>query len=188
MESTTTKGKGNYPSLSEFVDIKEILWFIFKHHLQISDHQWLWTLVVIVITTIATTEAQRRLDINELKNYGRDSVIKNNNDNKLIANSTQNSVLRPSHVLRDLWSSASKTDIDNYNDLNVNNSQTFAVKLREFLFRPTKWSSDIVPSIPLSLQLSSNAINLTSRAGLLFSHFILQFYSTFQQTIISLSI
>jgi hypothetical protein len=80
---------------------------------------------------------------------------------KLESNSSQWSVSRPSNILKQLWSSASKSinstndnNILKLRDFNENNTNSF----KNFKFGPIKWSSEIVPSVPLELQIPKDAI------------------------------
>ena len=123
----------------------------------------------MIIISIIATKAQRNpykdfFDTNIVNNseYKRESINSPKIEKIVTFNSTQRTVSRPSTVLKQLWSSASKA-VNNSDEYHSNSTQSFAVRLRDFLFRPTKWSSDIVPSIPLSLQLSTDAINLPPR-------------------------
>ena len=121
----------------------------------------------MIIISIITTKAERNAFKDffdtyfvNITDFNDRQTINKQKTEQLVTNSTLRSVSRPSTVLKQLWSLASKAD-NQSNDNNGDNSQSFAAKIEEFLFRPTKWSSDIVPSIPLNLQLSSDAIKLS---------------------------
>jgi hypothetical protein len=126
------------------------------------------TIIVVSLLVINIIEAEKIgvSDAFETITHTNQTVLttKSNDyeiNEKLESNSSQWSVSRPSNILKRLWSSASESinstnnnNILKLSDFNENNTNS----LKNFKFGPIKWSTEIVPSVPLELQIPKDAI------------------------------